>query len=870
MPVDRTSATPPPKSVPPRPPPHKAAPPAVQSAKAGKSASHAGAAPQKSNRGSADSLARIGDVVAQSIGGVVDELGRFVSELGHSVASAEHGAKKVPPSRGPDVWGGRPEPAMPSGDERYLRGLNGEIQAEVYGQVPSERSKIPTGEVHSDTRYEAEQYLAGKSATASTSSGQRLADVLNALGPADSYALLTGMQSSDIERLGLQNSLNDLVKSGQFTASDAAKLPAVQLLAAQSSIDPYASGNVNDNNVSDLIDGLPQDGSNVKIGYANACLSSASSINAEIARGKTSGEVHHQVVLARNSLYQQASDAAAGATGNDTAKIAIFNQFLGDAGHLAGPNAAATSSILHAYAANVLGTLSDKSEIASTLTNLGGASKDGYIQPGSRLDQFLSSALSGQAQFGFGVSNSTAPLAEVPRGITSLLSGLAGSGDPKLMAGALDNVAQWSMAQPAQAQVLAAQDGIRGTGYRAALTDLLNRSFNQLVALDPSDPGATVLRTLQPQVVADFQVLSGIELGPPFDTEGAGNFAGTFNTHAIQFAAYAAGVHTPGTAGLTKLLASAGDSRNAAAVIYGQLANTFIAGYNQNDGALAKEADRVAVGLYHARIGTDIARAVGTGLLLSSVWVTGGGDIPILFGATADRGVLVSIVGRTGLFSGSVGTFIIDANEDPIDPSNAYQSFERQQASADAGPVGLMTAMYNGWFSKISQLDPGGSEGQNITNGVLSGSSFPSSAIEQNDAKYFFNNYDPLGYYKDQTGSYPPVAPARPSKPAAPATKPAISGGAPERVTPVSRPPGRGKTQTTNGEPNGGPTGRADAALAREGYKAITVKSGETIWGIAAQNGANPEATVALNAAHIANPDLIYSGDVIYLPKSES
>jgi hypothetical protein len=504
------------------------------------------------------------------------------------------------------------------------------------------------------------------------------------------------------------------------------------------------------------------------------------------------------------------------------------------------------------------------------LTNLGGGSKDGYIQPGSRLDQFLSLALSGQAQFGFGVSNSAAPLAEVPRGVTSLLSGLAGSGNKQLMAGALDKVAQWAMAQPELAQILAAQDGIGGTGYRAALTDLLNRSFNQLVALDPSDPGATVLRTLQPQVVSDFQVLSGIELGPPFDTEGAGDFAGTFNTHAIQFAAYAAGVHTPGTAGLTKLLARAGDPRKAGAVIYGQLANSFIAGYNQNDVALSKEANRVAVGLYHARIGTDLARAVGTGLLLSSVWVTGGSDVPILFGATADRSALVSIVGRTGLFGGSLGTFVIDANEDPIDPSNAYQEFERQQASADSGPVGIMTAMYDSWFSKISQLGPGGIEGQTITNGVISGSSFANSAIPQNDAKYFFNNYDPLGYYKDQTGSYPPVAPAPKPKPgtaatAPAATKPTISGGAPERTSfPQTR--GPAKTRTMTGEPSG----RADPALAREGYKAVTVRSGDTIWGIAAQNDANAEATVALNAAHIANPNLIFAGDVIYLPKDDT
>ena len=47
----------------------------------------------------------------------------------------------------------------------------------------------------------------------------------------------------------------------------------------------------------------------------------------------------------------------------------------------------------------------------------------------------------------------------------------------------------------------------------------------------------------------------------------------------------------------------------------------------------------------------------------------------------------------------------------------------------------------------------------------------------------------------------------------------------------------------------------------------MTVQHGETIWAIAVENGANPFATIALNASHICDPNEIYPGDVIYLPK---
>jgi hypothetical protein len=763
----------------------------------------------------------------------------------------------APPSGAPNG------PAIPAGDRNFLNGLKLQIQNEVFGP-PTERSAVPSGIVNNSTLYDAQQYLAGKDGNASQPASQRLQDVLSVLGSGNSYALLAGLPSSEITRL--QGAFDSVVASGNFTPSDAAKLARAQAQAAKSD-DPYASGNVNDNNVSDLVDGLPSGGSNVKIGYAEACLSQAQELNGVIGSGKVSGLERGQLVTARNSLYQQASDAAAGATGNDSAKMQIFAQYLSDAKELSGPEAAVTSSVLHAYAANVLGTLSNKAQIAKTLAALGGVTKDGYITPGSGLDSFLHAALSGQAQIGFGALNSTDPLAEVPRGVTSLLNGLSGSGDPELGAGVLDNVAQWSIAQPAQAQVLAAQDGIGGTGYRAALTNLMNQSFNQLVALDPSDPNATVLRSLQPQPIADLQVLSGVGLGAPFDVAGAGNYAGMFYTHAVQFAAFAAGQSTPGTADLTKLLANAGDPRHAAAEIYAAATQSFIAGYNQNDISLQKEAGKagaVSQAAYHERIATDIARGVGTGLLLASVWVTGGTDAPfaIGLGATATNGALVGALGRVGLFSGSAGTLILDAVADPADAAKQYQEFEGQQRSADSAPLSLMNAMYDGWFSKISQLDPGGLEGQSITDGASIGASAATTAGEQYNVAPFFNTYDPLGYYKDETGSYPPIAPAPPAPP-----KPPSANQRPEPGTKPAPPAHVHRPAPATPPKSAAPAGRTDPALAREGYKAVTVQRGATMWGIAVQNGANPLATIALNASHICDPNEIYAGDVIYLPK---
>jgi hypothetical protein len=244
--------------------------------------------------------------------------------------------------------------------------------------------------------------------------------------------------------------------------------------------------------------------------------------------------------------------------------------------------------------------------------------------------------------------------------------------------------------------------------------------------------------------------------------------------------------------------------------------------------------------------------------------VTGGTDAPfaIGLGATATNGALVGALGRVGLFSGSAGTLILDAVADPADAAKQYQEFEGQQRSADSAPLSLMNAMYDGWFSKISQLDPGGLEGQSITDGASIGASAATTAGEQYNVAPFFNTYDPLGYYKDETGSYPPIAPAPPAPP-----KPPSANQRPEPGTKPAPPAHVHRPAPATPPKSAAPAGRTDPALAREGYKAVTVQRGATMWGIAVQNGANPLATIALNASHICDPNEIYAGDVIYLPK---
>jgi len=61
-------------------------------------------------------------------------------------------------------------------------------------------------------------------------------------------------------------------------------------------------------------------------------------------------------------------------------------------------------------------------------------------------------------------------------------------------------------------------------------------------------------------------------------------------------------------------------------------------------------------------------------------------------------------------------------------------------------------------------------------------------------------------------------------------------------------------------------SGRIDRSLRGSGYVPVTVRPGDTVDGIAARYGKDPEQAVAVNHGHIIEPDLIFPGDTVYLP----
>jgi type III HopA1-like effector protein/LysM domain-containing protein len=63
-----------------------------------------------------------------------------------------------------------------------------------------------------------------------------------------------------------------------------------------------------------------------------------------------------------------------------------------------------------------------------------------------------------------------------------------------------------------------------------------------------------------------------------------------------------------------------------------------------------------------------------------------------------------------------------------------------------------------------------------------------------------------------------------------------------------------------------GPTGRIDPVLRRSGDKTVQARRGDTLSKIAARHGISVAALEAENAPHIPYPDLIFPGDVIYVP----
>jgi hypothetical protein len=66
-----------------------------------------------------------------------------------------------------------------------------------------------------------------------------------------------------------------------------------------------------------------------------------------------------------------------------------------------------------------------------------------------------------------------------------------------------------------------------------------------------------------------------------------------------------------------------------------------------------------------------------------------------------------------------------------------------------------------------------------------------------------------------------------------------------------------------------GRTGRIDPALERrpQRFRAVIVRPGDTLASIAARYAADLNQVIALNEAHIIDPNLIFAGDTVYLPR---
>lgn len=62
-------------------------------------------------------------------------------------------------------------------------------------------------------------------------------------------------------------------------------------------------------------------------------------------------------------------------------------------------------------------------------------------------------------------------------------------------------------------------------------------------------------------------------------------------------------------------------------------------------------------------------------------------------------------------------------------------------------------------------------------------------------------------------------------------------------------------------------TGRVDPRLAAQGYDHVVGRVGDTVWDLATANGKDPSEAVKLNRDHIIDPNLIFEGDTIYMPK---
>jgi hypothetical protein len=253
---------------------------------------------------------------------------------------------------------------VPAADRGFLKGLSEGIDTELYG-IGGQNNKGPaTGVIRPNTQYDIQQYLAGKVGNGKESSSQRLANLMSVLGPNRTYAVLANMAPAQAQQLGIQSSLSTLTNNSQFTARDAKDLALAQanLATSESQYDLPGIGSVGS-----FMNSLPNDqkGAAVKVGYAQGCISGAQQLSQELGSGKYSGQVQNQLTATLNGLLENATNLSAGFS--DRVKEQLFSQLHTAATQLAGTGDAKQSDVLNAYAANILGSLKDKSRVATTL-----------------------------------------------------------------------------------------------------------------------------------------------------------------------------------------------------------------------------------------------------------------------------------------------------------------------------------------------------------------------------------------------------------------------------------------------------------------------------------------------------------------------
>ena len=656
---------------------------------------------------------------------------------------------------------------VPAKQQDYLHLLSRNIDSDRWSH---DRNGIPERSfLNTRTILLIEMYFAGRADNKDESPSQRLANMMSVLGPERMYAVLVSTPvyvTETSKAIDLQGWLNTLIKNGQFTADDAKALALGQAEFAR--LDPHNFKRIV--SAVGFMISAPNDqkGAAVKDAYVQGCMTGVQKLAQEIGSGKYPEHVQTDYLANLNRLYQEATNLSVSSGVSDPVKKQVFSQLRTAATQLAGAGKLGgdlnLSDVLNAYAANILGLLSDKSQVAATLRAMGGVGRNGAIDQDSDLAKFLQSALRGQSQFGIAsFSNIMTPKGNTPQGVTSLLTAMSGSGNTKLMAGTLHTVMQWMIVNPTQAAVLASQDTeelyTRATGYRNALTNLLDKSFNQFVTLNPSYPNEPIVGTMHPRTVADLQALSAIQMGPPYDSGIAGHFAQVFGKHAVQFAAMA--VNQAKYPELDRLLAGGGDLRISAGVIFGELMNGFAAGLNQSQASFRRNAPRdarlvAAQREMETRVISDLARAFGTGTLLASAWISPAGiAVPMGFGAAAGWEKLASIFGRVGLFSGSFGTAKLDIANASQEAETKGSTYVRELIRQAGGPTQLLQQTYDGWVSnrKLSH----GRTGQEIRNGVLIGSSFAGAPMIETGLNSFYEEYDPFGYYHRKTDGFPPI-----------------------------------------------------------------------------------------------------------------